>query len=370
MSPGTSILGVCDVSLGYGSGQIPAFILSLLKHYGTSRGIVIEPGDPDKHPKHDQFPQFEFYRAITAFNPYSTQGRIEYNLQAAKIVNKLRPEILVIFCTYAIPVLLKLKYRPKFVIYYSIESIPSYGQRDVAMNRYTAPLIDLVIFPEENRAMKDSERCGFKNIPKAILYNCSDLLRSDKSIIPPQERNDRIIYGGTIEKGRTFAEYFLRGEMQSIPVDLFGLVRGPDKQEVTRELFMRADSLRYHGYVDAEKLNSLRKIYSFSITMWKPVSENELYAAPNKFFESIADSVPPIAAPHPQCAMILKRYHCGILMDDWSFNSFYAAIQEALKIRSTDQYDKMVENCRKAFEQELNWEKQFAKVIPLLKEVG
>jgi glycosyltransferase involved in cell wall biosynthesis len=56
-------------------------------------------------------------------------------------------------------------------------------------------------------------------------------------------------------------------------------------------------------------------------------------------------------------------------MDDWSFDSFYEAIRQALEIYGTDKYDRMVENCRKAFIEELNWEKQFEKVKPFLKEV-
>ena len=90
--------------------------------------------------------------------------------------------------------------------------------------------------------------------------------------------------------------------------------------------------------------------------------ENQLYAAPNKFFESIADGVPPIAAPHPQCKMMIDRYKCGILMRDWSEGEFFSALDQALRLYQTDSWYEMVSNCGTAVRQELNWDHQFEKL--------
>jgi glycosyltransferase involved in cell wall biosynthesis len=370
MSSRTQIVGVSDVSIGYGSRQIPAFMQSLVDYYKKAEGIIIEPDQPEKPPQHDQVPELKVKRIKTSFNFSVPLGRIEYNMQAAREVNRLRPDILIIFCTYSLPVLFKLAYKPELIIYYSIESIDAYGPSDIKMNRCAAPFFDLIIFPEENRATKDSARCGFLKITTVILYNCADTFSAGKSIVPPQERNGRILYGGTVEKGLTYAEYFLRKEMQSVPVDIFGIITGSEKEETEQEFSKLRGSVQYYGYMGNKEIVDLRRFYSFSIVAWAPTNENQLYAAPNKFFESIAAAVPPIAAPHPQCKMIINRYKCGILMEDWNFDAFYAAIQQALKIYGTDHYNTMVANCRKAFAQELHWEKQFEKVRPFLREVA
>ena len=68
-------------------------------------------------------------------------------------MEQLQPDILVVFCTYAIPVLFKLKIRPRFVIYYAVELTSSYGRIDIDMGRNLDGLVDLVIYPEENRAV-------------------------------------------------------------------------------------------------------------------------------------------------------------------------------------------------------------------------
>ena len=78
--------------------------------------------------------------------------------------------------------------------------------------------------------------------------------------------------------------------------------------------------------------------------------------------ESIADGVPPISAPHPQTKLLTERYECGLVMDDWGLAPFKRSLQNALDLIGTTEYERMVENCRLAYREELNWEAQFDKV--------
>ena len=150
---------VSDVTIGYGSPQVPLLAGSLREHYGAASSVdIIEPAQPELAPRHGQFPAFTIHRVATADHPHSPVGRTEYVWRAAKLVNRLKPDVLVISCTYCLPVLFRLNRRPRKVIYYSIESIPFYGEFDVEMNRKVAPLLDVVIFPEENRAVLETGR--------------------------------------------------------------------------------------------------------------------------------------------------------------------------------------------------------------------
>ena len=96
--------------------------------------------------------------------------------------------------------------------------------------------------------------------------------------------------------------------------------------------------------------------------MWNPKTESQLYAAPNKLFESIGAGVPPLAAPHPQCKKIIDRYGCGLLLDDWSLDALLDGLERASRIYSTGKWDEMVAGCEEAFTGELNWERQFEKL--------
>lgn len=121
----------------------------------------------------------------------------------------------------------------------------------------------------------------------------------------------------------------------------------------------------YRGVLDAIELAEVRKRYAYSAVAWNPDNENHLYAAPTKFFEAIADGVPPVAAPHPQCRLIRDRYRCGILMAYWSFDSFLKALRKAVNIHGAPEWQEMVANCARVAS-ELNWEVQFEKLRAVL----
>lgn len=357
------IVAVSDVTLGYGTPQLPLLVSSLERFYGATAHIV-EPVQPEVPARHDQFPDFQFHCVATGEHPHGVIGRSEYVVRAAKEVNRLQPDVLVICCTYSLPVLFKLKRRPRRVIYYSVESIPAYGSFDIEMNRRASPLLDVVLFPEENRAAIETGRCGFPGVPKPVLFNVSNRLWDTPEPLGRGQRNGRILYSGTISRSQTFANYYLSEKLRAVPIDLFGPVKRRQGEGDWAEGL--AGDVRYGGYLSSVELAERRPRYAYSIVSWNPDIENQHYAAPNKFFESIAAGVPPIAAPHPQCKLILERYNCGILLPDWSFEAFVAGLNRAMALYSTGAWDAMVANCRKAVDRELNWEAQFEKAMPYL----
>lgn len=362
----TRIVGISDVSVGYGSPQVTAFMTSLQQVYQTQQVLLIEPDHPERIPRHELFPNLCISRVYSQIHPYTTAGRIQYMVEAARLVNDEQPDVLVVFCSYSLPALFKLRRRPRMVIYYAIEQPSAYGPLDVEMNRQLSGLVDLIIYPEENRAARDIETCGYRGIPTAVLYNCANP-PDVTSVLPTAERNGRVLYQGTIEEGRTFAEYYYDPRLTDISIDLFGNIGGSDRAGVQRRLAQASGDIRYLGYVDARFLEGQRRHYSYSITSWNPNTENQLYACPNKFFESIAAGVPPITAPHPQTKMLTEQYQCGIVMTDWSFEAMKQALNHAMRLVGTDAYDRMVENCKRAVSLELNWDVQFSKIKPYLK---
>jgi glycosyltransferase involved in cell wall biosynthesis len=255
-----------------------------------------------------------------------------------------------------------MRRRPKVVLYYQLEPVEPYGHLDVKMNHEIGPLVDVIMYPEENRAAFDIQQFGDRGKPFVILYNCSSL-PSDPPI-GADDRNGRLIYHGTIEEGRTYAEYFLDDRMRNVPLDLFGRIGGPQADSTQRKLVRAQGQIRYLGTVDARALAQRRRAYAYSIVAWNPIDRYHLAACPNKFFESIAASVPPIVAPHPQCKMLVERYECGIVMDGWDIDAFLRAISQARSFFGTALYARMVDNCAIAARRELNWERQFDKVVP------
>ncbi len=358
---------VSDVSIGFGSPQIPSMARALAEHYGME-AVIYEPDATGRAPARLSSEVFTVRRVTTELSPYCAPGRIEYNLKVARELNATRPAVVVVFCTFCLPVLLHLKYRPQATIYHLIEMVSAYGEIDARLNRCLAGKLDLLIFPEENRARLDIGRCGFDGVPMVVMYNVSDAPLQE--FVAPAERMPRFYYGGTLDRDMNLADHFVRKESSAMPIDIFGNVAGRDKESLLAALESSVGAGRYCGYVNARELTRLRRSYSFSITMYSPHGEQTYYAAPNKMFEAIADGVPPIAAPHPLCKTIIERYRCGILMQDWSFEKFLSAVTEATDLFGSDAYRRMVENCREAVRAELNWDTQFAKVKRLLPKVA
>lgn len=363
------IAGVSDVSVGYGSPQLPTLLRSLKAHYAPAEAILFEPDQSERPPRHELFPELRITRLPTRFSHYTTSGTIEYNVALLDELDRLRPDVLVLSSTLVLPALFRLRHRPRFTIYYMLESLAYFldspsrlARMAIDMSQRAARKIDLVLFPEENRAALDVVRAHFTEIPLAVLYNAVNSGNAASQVLPPEQRLRRLLYSGTIQRNLTFAEYFLRRELRRVPIDLYGLVEGPDRKDTLDALLSGRGQVRYRGYIDLAELNRVRKRYAFSIVSWAPTNEHQLLAAPNKFFEAIADGVPPLAAPHPQCKMILDRYDCGIVMRDWSFEAFRSAIRTAVKILDTPRYSELVENCRRAVRREISWEAQFAKV--------
>ncbi|MBL8227297.1 MAG: glycosyltransferase [Bryobacterales bacterium] len=358
------IVAVSDVTIGYGTPQLPLIVESLLDYYG-GEALIVEPVQPELSPRHGAFPRFDIRPVGTTEHPHSTVGRTEYVWRASRLVNELRPDLLLICCTYCLPVVFRLARRPKKTLYYSVESIPFYGEFDVEMNQRAGPLLDAIVFPEENRAALEVGRCGFHGVPKLVLFNVSNRRKDGCKPLPLEERNGRILYSGTISRQQTFADYYLSDKIRAMPVDLYGPIKGSeaDRQKVAAGF---GGAQRYGGYLSSAALAQLRPSYAYSIIAWNPDNEGQLYAAPNKFFECIAAGVPPIAAPHPQCRLILDRYRCGLLMPDWSYDAFAATLRKALDLYGTEQWREMVCNCERAVEAELTWDAQFDKLKMVL----
>jgi glycosyltransferase involved in cell wall biosynthesis len=346
------VAAVSDVSIGYGTPQLPLLTRSIMDHY-SAPGAIVEPAQPECPPRHHLFPGIDVRRVNTMVHPHSEQGRQEYIWRASEVLDSLKPDTLIICCTYALPVLFRMRHRPRQVIYYSVELIPFYGPFDEEMNRMLEGRVDMVIFPEENRAVNEVRRYGFHGIRKVIVYNTSKRRAEIADPLPASARNHRILYSGALDPEATFARYYL-SEKITTGIDLFGNLK---MNEADRRSYMQilTGNVRYRGFISADELARVRPTY------------NQLFAAPNKFFDAIGDGVPPICAPHPQCKLLIERYDCGILLEDWSFEGFVDTLQRAAALAGSPEWERLAANCRRATECELNWDTQFEKVRKFLK---
>jgi glycosyltransferase involved in cell wall biosynthesis len=359
------VASVSDVSLGYACPQVADLQVFLMREFEAEEGLVLEPDQTERPLQHRLFPEFQTVRVYTTQPPWCGQWMIEYNQLCAERLNEFEPDVLVIYQPHTFPLLSMLKKRPKCVIFYQLEMPEYYGFKGIyeQYHRQLNKYVDMVLFPEENRRIKYIQKYGMQGIESAVIYNAPISRFHGESII---KEKCRIVYTGTIDEELTFSNYYTCEDSQRFPIDIFGMFNKSNREHLEKLYGALYQNVRYMGYVSADVLAEIRREYAYGLVSWNPVSDNYLYAAPNKFFEYIQDGVVPIAAPHPQCKKIIERYKCGILMDDWKYESFVKAICYAIDIYGTSTYENMVKNCGKAFREELNWQKQMEKLRPYL----
>lgn len=350
------VMVLSDVSVGYGSPQIPSLARSLGDLFHCP-ALVIEPDQPDRPPVSLGMENVTQERVYTLTHPYTWSGHIEYGLACAARIDRLKPDILVVCAFLSIGALVRMKHKPRLVIYYGIEHTSGEMPAHRQLFNAVANKFDLCIFPEENRALLDAPRLGLEHTPKVIVYNSSEQL---PAVLPAETRNKRFFYGGTIHPTRTYADHFLLGDLDKYPIDLFGNLEGFDSPgEVVADLAVRASNVTYGGHLRGGE-TYLRRLadYTYSIIIWNPEKEDTLYAAPNKFFDAIAAGVPPVCAPHPMCVKLIERYRCGILLDGWSVDDIKRGLDAALAAMTPPRFEELVANCIAA-RGALGWSKQF-----------
>lgn len=368
------ILAVSDISLGYGSPQIQMFLQSLAEHYDT-RAYVIETDEPHRPPVPlKNCDRLDLSRSSSVQPYWCLSSHIERNFEALEMAREHQPPIIVLFSPMQLCFLPKLGYKPKKVIMYLLEIDAHMYTRAL---RLYAQHVDHFIFPEYERM-----RYVLGEIPKrpdvcaSIIYNVASY-DPDAKPLPVAAREKAILYAGTLTSDTTLALEFLEEPLSRLPIHVYGNFSGHDAGDLRAAFLARQggqNGLRYEGYVPGAQLRARIPQYAFSFVRWNPAAGlNFHYACPNKFFEAIANGVPPVTAPHPQCIEVIKRFKCGILAEDFTAQGMYDACKRALDMFGSPEYEAMVENCQTAYKRFLNWDAQFARFatsLPSRAEVG
>ena len=358
-----SVLMLSDVSVGYGTPQVVSMTKSLCDYFNAT-GLIIEPDQPERPPVELGLERVEVKRIYTSNHPYAYSGRIDYCLQAQALIDYLEPDVVIMSAFHGMGAILKMKHKPKLLIYYGLEHTDG-DPRIIEQFSLITEKIDIAIFPEEMRALIDAPRLKLERKPNLIIYNGSS---ADVTPLPSYARNRHIFYGGLIHPELTYGDFYLDGALDDYPIDIFGLVDGyPDKTEKLSKLALRKSRVSYNGYIKGGgELLSILRNYQYSIVMWSPARESFQYAAPNKFFDAIQAGVPIITAPHPMCKRLVERYACGIVLDDWSLASLKKAVEEARVAPMRGDYEEMVEERMPVARKDLCWDRQFEKLAHFL----
>lgn len=359
-----NIVGIADVSVGYGSPEVPALMHSLCERFGA-KGTLIEPDELTRPP----FPKrtdlkFELQRMRSDYEDHTPLWHRQYLDSAYKMAQSLNPDILIIFGGTIFGGIGRLRKQPKVLIYHAYELISHLSERDIDAHKAYIDKADIIITPEIERFIVDSSRIDVYPENVLAIYNVADVdFPNAPAHKPHDQRNGRFVWYGTLHRRQAYADYFYSSSLREFEIDIYGRITDPDPQHV--EVMLRqAPNIRYFGLTPSEVLNNQRQNNIFSLVWWNPeISPGHYYLAPNRFFTSIQAGLPIICGPHPQCEDLVNRYGCGLVMKDWSLNCLRRTMGEAWEIYKSSDYRTFIENCRHAAEHALNWDAQFERCM-------
>lgn len=82
----------------------------------------------------------------------------------------------------------------------------------------------------------------------------------------------------------------------------------------------------FHDPVPFEALIAKLMEFDLSLVPGSSATEHDLYAFPNKLFESIQARLPLIVGPNPSVSRVVKFYRIGGVATDWTSRAFYEAV--------------------------------------------
>lgn len=334
-----------------------------------AKGILLEPDEIARPPiPADPRWSFDLMRCTSIAEDFSRSWMNDYMLTAAETINKIKPDILILFGSGAFPTLLILRHKPKKIMYHATEFISAANPRSIKAHRVAMHSVDLMTAPEVNRLNIDLENLGTKPQHIAPIMNCADVAQPNPILKKSADRrNGHFLFYGTLDRQRAFANYFWHPLIRPFKLDISGRIADRDPDAVMLGL-QSNPNCRYLGVLSAQQLNAHRQDCAWSLVWWNPeVNAGAYYLCSNRFFTSIQAGLPPICGPHPQCVTFVERYDCGLIMKDWSVESLQATMNYAASIYGTPRYAELVANCARA-SQDLNWATQYSQIEPTILE--
>lgn len=197
------------------------------------------------------------------------------------------------------------------------------------------------------------------NIDFEVVRNISELENNKKRYKKNKEKY--ILYQGAINKGRGL-EAIIRA-LPKLEYDLVLAGSGdilPELKLLVKELTLE-NRVNFMGRVEPSELKSLTEDAYIGINFLENTSLNYYYSLANKFFDYAHAEIPQVCMNFPEYKLINNEVEVAVLIK----NLDIAAIVNAFKKLSNDNYYKeLVHNC-KTLKQRYNWQIEEEKLIAI-----
>jgi len=252
------------------------------------------------------------------------------------------------------PAFIAAKIKRKKIVYeifdYAADVYPhSYGLKFL---RPLVKIIDDFLIPKVNGLIIADEirfeQIGFNIAHKcrkiAVIYNSpkDTYVNSDKRNSP-----FTVFYGGILEKDRGILS--LIEAVSLLPHIKLVLAGFGNLEKQVEEYAFHNDNVIFLGKIDHKTLIENTKNSDIIPCLYAPIIPNNIYASPNKFFESLMMGKPSLAYKECLFSKRLKDFECGVILTAESdLTTQIKSTIERLS-NSPEYYNNMSRNARHAY---------------------
>ena len=161
----------------------------------------------------------------------------------------------------------------------------------------------------------------------------------------------RVCYVGILQDGRLLreiGEYFSLNSDVEFHVGGFGYL-----ESYFDDLSKKHDNIKYYGRLPYSKTLELEYNSDILLAIYDPSVENNVFAAPNKFYESLFLGKPIIMVKNTGMSEVVYNNKIGTLID-FSLKGFELGMNDLLSRK--DEWKSMSIKAKKLYEEEYNWE--------------
>ncbi|MDR0196183.1 MAG: hypothetical protein LBI73_13765 [Myroides sp.] len=222
-----------------------------------------------------------------------------------------------------LPALLLCFFSNKKVIYdvydaFSVKNPSTFFQRFIRyIDVFFIKKCDVLILADAKRSeqmgidIKEQEKLFVvENVPNEEItqnsYNHSETIDYSEKI--------RLSYVGVLELNRgieNLLQFVLENELVSLDIAGVGSLN-----LAVSAAAEKTNRIRYHGFIPYKEGLKIMKDSHFIIGMYHPVTENQKYAAPNKFYESLFLGRPLVTSYNTLVGEKVEKFDTGFLVHD------------------------------------------------------
>lgn len=206
---------------------------------------------------------------------------------------------------------------------------------------------------------------GSKPKRLVVIHNTPALAElSENSFIKVTSNRPRIVYVGILQDYRLLFEigdFFINNNDVEFHIGGFGKY-----EDHFKELAEKSDNIYFYGRIPYEKTLQLESECDIMLSIYDPKIHNHLFAAPNKFYESLMLGKPVIMVNNTGMSEVVKNEGIGAIID-YSYKGFSEGIRALISRKN--EWPQISEKMKKLYMEQFSWNEMENRLIGLYQEL-